>query len=131
MRQGCEAANRRDFDLLFLFLDPEIELKLAVGGLAPPDLPPVNRGHAGFLGAWKAMIDSVDDFRYELDEVIDFGERLFTSGRYMGHGSGSGAPFTQPVFQVFTLRRGLAIRQEDFAERDAALEAVGLSQKNS
>ena len=126
MRQGCEAVNRRDFDLLFLFLDPDIELELAVGGLAPPDLPPVNRGHGGYLRAWEAMLDSVEDFRYELGEVIDFGSRLFTSGRYTGHGSASGAPFTQPVFQVFTLRRGLAIRQKDFADRATAVEAVGL-----
>ena len=40
----------------------------------------------------------------------------------------SGAPFTQPVFQVFTLRRGLAIRQKDFAERNRALAAARLAE---
>ena len=129
MRQGCEAANRRDFDLLFIFLDPEIELKLLespFGGFVPPDLPGVNRGHGAYLRAWEAMIEAMEDFRIELDEVIDYGDRLLTPGRFMGHGSTSGAPFTQPIFQVFTMRRGLVIRQEDFADRDKALGAVGL-----
>jgi ketosteroid isomerase-like protein len=131
MRQGCEAANRRDFELLFVFFDPEIELELAespFGGFVPPDLPGVNRGHHAYLRVWEAMIEAMEDFRIELEEVIDFGDRLLTPGRFMGHGSASGAPFTQPVFQVFTLRRGLVIRQEDFADRERALEAVGLQE---
>jgi ketosteroid isomerase-like protein len=130
MRQGCEAANRRDFDLLFLFLDPEIELELEespFGGFVPPDLPAVNHGHGGYLRAWEAMIEAMEDFRIELDEVVDFGDRLLTPGRFMGHGTASGAPVTQPIFQVFTLRRGLVIRQEDFVDRDKAVEAAGLS----
>jgi ketosteroid isomerase-like protein len=131
MRQGCEAANRRDFDLLFVFFDSEIELELTespLGGFVPPDLPRVNRGHEAYLRAWEAMIEAMEDFKIELDEVIDFGDRLFTPGRFMGHGSASGAPVTQPIFQVFTLRGGLVVRQEDFVDRNQALEAAGLSE---
>jgi hypothetical protein len=31
---------------------------------------------------------------------------------------------SEPVFQLFTFSRGLVIRQEDFLDRDEALEAV-------
>jgi hypothetical protein len=31
---------------------------------------------------------------------------------------------SEPVFQLFTLRRGLVIRQEDFLNRAEALEAA-------
>jgi ketosteroid isomerase-like protein len=131
MRQGCEAANRRDFDLLFLALDPEIEYHAnenALGGFVPPDLLGVHRGHEGYLRVWEAMIEAVDDFKLEPEEVIDFGDRLLAAGRGTGHGSSSGVPVDQPNFQVFTLRRGLVIRQEDFDDRDKALEAAGLSE---
>jgi ketosteroid isomerase-like protein len=129
--QVCEAANRRDFELLFVFFDPEIELELEdspLGALIPPDLPSVNRGHDAYRRVWEAMIEAMADFRIELDEVVDFGERLLTPARFMGRGSASGAPVTQLVAQVITLRRGLVIRQEDFTDRDKALEAAGLSE---
>jgi hypothetical protein len=43
-----------------------------------------------------------------------------------GHGSGSGVAVSERVFQLFELRRGLVVRQEDFLERSKALEAAGL-----
>ena len=41
-----------------------------------------------------------------------------------GRGSGSGVVVSEPVFQLFTLRRGLVVRQEDFLDRSEALEAA-------
>ncbi len=129
VRQGCEAANRRDFDLLLLYLDPEIEYHIdgsPVGGFVPPDLLGVHRGHEGYLRTWEAGIEASKDLRIEYEEVIDFGDRLLAAGRRTGHGSSSGIPVNQPLFQLFTLRRGLVIRQEGFTDRDKALEAAGL-----
>jgi hypothetical protein len=31
---------------------------------------------------------------------------------------------SEPVFQLFTVRRGLVVRQEDFLDRSKALEAA-------
>jgi ketosteroid isomerase-like protein len=129
MRQGCEAANRRDFDLLFLGLDPEIEFHInesPTGGFLPPDLLGVHHGHEGYLHVWEALIEAMEDLKLEPEEVIDFGDRLLVAGRSSGHGSSSGVPVDRPYFQIFTLRRGLVIRQEDFTDRDKALEAAGL-----
>jgi ketosteroid isomerase-like protein len=129
IRQGCEAANRRDFDLLLLPFDPEIEYhanESSAGGFVAPDLLGVHRGHEGYLRIWEAWIEAMEDFKLEHEEVIDYGDRLLAAGRATGHGSSSGVPVNQPIFQVFTLRRGLVIRQEDFDDRDKALEAAGL-----
>jgi ketosteroid isomerase-like protein len=131
IRHGNEAGNRRDFELQLLFLDPEIEYHFSespVGGFVPPDLLGVHRGHQGYLEVWEGVMEAMDDLKIEIDEVIDYGDRLLTAGRHMGHGRSSGIPFNQPVFQVFTLRRGLAIRQADFTDRESALEAAGLSE---
>ena len=43
-----------------------------------------------------------------------------------GRGASSGVAMDQPVFQLYYLRRGLAVKQEDFTDRSRALEAVGL-----
>jgi ketosteroid isomerase-like protein len=129
VRQGSEAANRRDFELLFLGFDPEIELELPeslIGGYVPPDLVGVHRGHDGYRRMWEGLIEAWEDLRLEPNEAIDLGDRLLLAGRVKGHGRQSGIFVDQPLFQLFTLRRGLVIRQRDFADRDQALEAAGL-----
>jgi ketosteroid isomerase-like protein len=131
MRQGCEAVNRRDFDLLFLAFDPEMEFRFndsPIGGFLPPDMLGVHHGHEGYRRLWEAADEVWKDIKLEFEEVIDFGERLVAAARYTGHGGISGVPINQAVFQVFTLRRGLVFRQEDFSDRDKALEAAGLSE---
>jgi ketosteroid isomerase-like protein len=129
MRQGCEAANRRDFALVFLIFDPKIEFRYPdVGGFAFPDQLGVHRGYEGYLGVWDAGDEAWEDLRLEYEEVIDFGDRLLATGRYSGHGRSTGISLNEPVFQLFTLQRGFVIRQEDFADRDQALKAVGLSE---
>jgi ketosteroid isomerase-like protein len=126
-RQGCEAANRRDFELLVLAFDPEIEFRFA-GRFLPPDLRGMHHGHEGYLGVWEAGIEAWNDLRIEIEEVTDYGDRVITTARQTGHGSTSGIPVQERVFQVVTLRRGLVIRQEDFTDRNKALEAAGVSE---
>ena len=126
IRSVYDAANRRDFDFLFLALDPEIEFRFS-GGLVPPDLLGWHRGHAGYRRIWEAGIEIWNDLRLDFNEAIDFGGQLLLCGRQTGHGGTSGAEVSQPMFQVHTLRRGRVIRQENFTDRGEALEALGLS----
>jgi SnoaL-like protein len=128
VRQGCEAANRRDFELLFLLFDPAVEYHFRespIGGFVPPDLMGVHHGHEDYYRVWQAGIEAFD-LRLDYEEVIDFGNCLLVIGYQNGAGRGSGIPVNERVFQVFAMRRGLVIRQWDFSDRDEALEAVGL-----
>jgi hypothetical protein len=131
VRQGCEAANRRDFDVLFLGLDPAIDFELPeslVGGYVPPDLVGVHHGHDGYLRMWQGLLEAWEDLQLKPEEAIDLGDLLLVAGRITGHGRLSGVVLDDPLFQVFELRQGLVIRQKDFADRDQALEAAGLSE---
>jgi len=127
VRRGAEAANRRDFDFLFLALDPEIEFRFT-GEFIPPDFLGWQRGHEGYRRVWNAGIETWEDLRLEFEEVIDLGNRLLLCGRQLGHGTASGVLVSQPMFQLHTLRNGLVIRQENFTDRAQALEAAGLSE---
>jgi ketosteroid isomerase-like protein len=129
-RQGCESANRRDFEVLLLGFDPDFEMRFdssPVGGFVPPDLVGVHRGHEQFLRVWQAAIEAFD-LKLEHEEVIDFGDRLLAVGRMTGQGVTSGITVNEPLFQLLTLRRGMVIRQEDFVDRGHALEAARLSE---
>lgn len=123
--RGFAAANRRDFERIHLTQDPAIEMRIRFrGGLYPPDMPRVHHGHAGYRQLWERALEAFPDLRLEPEELIDFGDRLLVTIHQRGHGTGSGVPIDERVFQLFTLREGLVIRQDDFNEWSDALEAV-------
>ena len=119
------AVNRRDFEVLFLALDPGIEY-LPAGDQLPPGMDAVTHGHDGYEGVWRQMIDSFEDFHAEPEELFDLGDTLLATTQYKGHGSGSGVPVDVPLFQLLRLRRGLVVWQQDFSDRSEAFEAAGL-----
>ena len=53
---------------------------------------------------------------------------MLVTAELTGHGSGSGVAVSEPSFQLFKVRAGLSVSQEDFTERDAAFEAAMLSE---
>ncbi len=131
VRQGTRAWNRRDFDSVFLLMDSEAEFQLPeslVGGYVLPDLRGVQRGREGYLRYWQGVFEAWADLKSEPEEAIDFGDRLLVTSRITGHGRQSGIPVDQRLFQVITLRRGLVVEQNEFADRGEALEAAGLSE---
>ena len=127
VRQAYAAANRRDFDAVLVGWDPGSEYRPS-GDLTPPDQETVFIGRDGYLRLWRYWLDAIEDIRWDPEEIFDLGDQLLVKAQQSGHGSGSGVAVGQPVFQLFTFRRGMVIRQEDFLDRSHALETVGLSE---
>jgi ketosteroid isomerase-like protein len=130
LRRFADAFNRRDFDVLLPFLHPEIEFEGAEGPFGGyfPDLSRVHHGREEYRRMCETLVEGWDDLTYRSEEVVDLGDRLFGVSRVTGHGRLSGVALDIPLFQVVTLRNGLIVRQRDFAERDKAVEAAGLSE---
>jgi ketosteroid isomerase-like protein len=122
------AANRRDFDVQLLSIDPGVEYHPA-GDQLPPGMDTVVYLHDGWVRQLQAWVDAFDDFRFEPEEVIDLGDTLLITVRWSAHGSGSGVPMSGRLFQLITQRCGLVQKQEDFTDRAEALEAAGLSEQ--
>jgi ketosteroid isomerase-like protein len=122
--QAYAAANRQDFDLVLVGWDPESEYRPSAD-LMPPDLDSVFHGHDGYRRLWRYWLDAFGDIRWEPEEILDLGDKVLVTTQQRGHGSGSGVAVSEPVFQLFTFRRGLVIRQEDFLDRSQALDAAG------
>jgi len=121
------AINRRDFDVLVMGLNPGIEYHPS-GKLAPPDFEPVFYGHDGYLEPWRGWLETFEDIWIEPEELLDLGDKLLMRIRSSGHGSSSGVPINETLFQLCRLRKGLVVWQKDFTDRAEALEAARLSE---
>jgi hypothetical protein len=118
------AANRRDFEVVFAGMDLEVYEYRPNRDLMPPDLDAAFYGRDGYLRLWRYWLDAFGDIRWEPEEILDFGEKFLVKTQQRGRGSGSGVVVSEPVFQLFTVRGGLVVRQEDFLDRSEALEAA-------
>ena len=126
MARAYAAANRRDFELVLTLNDPDAYEYRPSIDLLPPDMETVYYGEAGYRRFWRYWLEAFQDIRWDPEEILDFGDKALVTTRQSGHGSGSGIAVSEPVFQLFTFRRGLVIRQEDFLDRSQALKAAGV-----
>jgi ketosteroid isomerase-like protein len=127
-QRAIEAYNRRDFDVVLEFLDPEIEwhpgIQARLGGEGA-----VYRGHAGARELFRDVTEVFDTFDIELTEIRDLGtERLVATGRLWTRGRGSEAKTESPVGFLVDGRNGKAIRIRTYLDPRDALEAVGLGE---
>jgi ketosteroid isomerase-like protein len=118
------AANRRDFEVVLVGMELEVYEYRPSRDLMPPDQEAVFYGREGYLRLWRYWLDAFGDIRWEPEEILDFGDSFLVTTQQRGRGSGSGVIVSKPVFQLFTVRDGLIVRQEDFLDRSEALEAA-------
>jgi ketosteroid isomerase-like protein len=75
------------------------------------------------MDAWG---DTMDEVRFEVDELVDAGDRVVAVTRLVARSHTTGLEFEQRVAMVWTLRDGLAVRLDPYATREEALRDVGL-----
>jgi ketosteroid isomerase-like protein len=84
-------------------------------------------GAPGFAEALSDLNAAWQEWRQEIDDVIDAGEdRVVVLVRLKARGRESGAPVDQPWAMVITLRHGHLIASRTFLDRKQALKSVGL-----
>ncbi len=111
-----------ELEEVFDHLDPEAEWDW-------PLTPETFRGREQLLQAVADWLETVSDWRVEIEELIDGGrDRVLLIGRVLARGRGSGAPIHQPIFTAVTVRNGKVARIDDHTERAKAVEAAGLSE---
>jgi ketosteroid isomerase-like protein len=132
IRRGYEAFNRGDLISAAKDFDPGIEWRIP---FQLPDSPPdeTYRGREEVIRFWTTWRAAFDDFRLELEEIIDAGDRVVVFAAVRGRGAESGADVGTPSFpQVWTLGDdGRPLRVEMYTSRAEALEAVGLSAEDA
>jgi ketosteroid isomerase-like protein len=77
-----------------------------------------------WTGAW-------DDYRVEVEKLIDFGEHVLAKTRHHGRGKGSGVEVEQEIFQLWTFRHDRVVRARMYYDEAEALEAARLRETDS
>ena len=122
VRQLFDAVGRGDIEAALRFVGED-------GEWVNPDNamePGTRRGLDGVRTALTALRDSFDDLRFELDPMVDLGDRVLVTGTFSGVGRTSGAGFgPQPFGAVLTIADGKVQRYQWYLDPDEARGAAG------
>jgi ketosteroid isomerase-like protein len=88
------------------------------------------RGHDGVRHALEDWADAFgDDWRLMVEDLVDAGDnRVLATFHLHLRGKGSGVPINQRIYTILTVRGGRITLIDDFANREDAVRAAGLSE---
>ena len=73
-----------------------------------------------WLGAW-------DDWREEIEEVRDIGDRVLVTTTQWGRGKGGGVEWENRFAMLYEMKKGMITRWTIYDDLPEALKAAGLS----
>jgi ketosteroid isomerase-like protein len=122
IRRGYDAFNRGDVDAALAQMHPDVEWHVLD---VFPDAD-VYHGHEGVRRFWELWTESFEDFRIEIEEIVERRDGVVVMGRVVGRIKGTGDELETPTYaQLWTVREGRASRVEMFPSKQQALEAGG------
>ena len=123
VRQMYDAFSRGDLDGALNYLDPEVTIDAThrVDGRIGRGREKVPAILAEWLGTW-------DEWREEVEDIRDVGDRILVVSTQRGRGKGSGIEMVNRFGMLYEMRSGKIIRWRIYDELSEALEAAGLSE---
>jgi ketosteroid isomerase-like protein len=88
----------------------------------------VYRGHEGVRQSWERWLEQWDQWEFEVERVVDYGDRVLVVARERARGATSGASVSARNYMVFTIHKRKIARYQEFYEEQSALKAVGLAE---
>ena len=122
MLRGYDAWNRRDWDVMFEMLHPEIEWLPMEGTLIGGPF----HGHAEVRGFMETLAETWDEFRIEAEDYIEHGQQILALVRVRSRARTSGLELDERWAHLWTARDGRAVRLQVFSDRRRAYEESGL-----
>jgi ketosteroid isomerase-like protein len=123
-----EAVNARDFEAVMDAYADDITLALhgESRALAGSGGAVGKKAVGEWFGDWFSTFDS--DYRFEIGEAQDWGDRVFLVATHHARGRASGAPVSYRAAWVYTLRDGKIVACDAYPDEAAALEAAGAAE---
>jgi ketosteroid isomerase-like protein len=125
VREAFEAFWGGDAEKAAELVDPKVELHGTVGGLQEGQ---VAHGQSGIDDELEEDLEAWEERRLEAEEFIDAGDNVVVLLHEYRRGKGSGIELESRTAVVVAVRGGRVTRIQGYMDRDAALEAAGLSE---
>ena len=113
-------------ELLWAEIDPEAVFVIDQGSFVADTY----RGHERIRDLLRLTAEVFDQFRYEVDDLVDAGDSVLVLGRIRVRGVQSGATGAQHGAILFQLRDGLIVGYRSYLDRKEALAAAGLWERD-
>jgi ketosteroid isomerase-like protein len=123
VRTALTALDQRDVERYLSVASPEIELISPTSPLEGPSI-----GHDGIRVFFKEMETFAESSRFEVQEIRAVGPRVLAFFTVTGVGRTSGIEMSMDVAGLYSIEDGKIRRAHIFTDRQAALEAAGLSE---
>jgi uncharacterized protein len=123
VRQALDAVNRRDLETMDACISEEAEFHSVLAASEGR----VFRGHQGARDYFAWFDEAFEEFRTEVEEVIDAGEdRVVALVTFTARGRESGVTLDQRNGLVITFEGERIVRMDSYFDPAEALEAAGL-----
>jgi ketosteroid isomerase-like protein len=127
VRRAIAAFNRGELDTIadtYDWYHPDLEF------LEDPSHPDhaAHRGPGAIEAYFRNFIDLFDDYRFEIEEIVDAGDKVVVVNRQRARSSGRGGEVDMRNTWVFEFRDDRIARITPYWDRATALAAVGLAE---
>jgi uncharacterized protein len=127
VRRMYEALNTGDWEGVYAETSPEFEWE------TDPRHPSagIYRGREAFQRFLEDLEDPFEQTVTEPEKIFAKGDRVVAFIRIRRRPSGSSSEVEIRIGELYTLRGGKIVRGQGFGEREKALEAAGLSERDA
>lgn len=123
LRQGYDAFNRGDIDVVMSIMDPNIEWQEPdVEGL--PDRGTHHGSEAVAKDVFGSVAEQWDEFQVVAEEFLDAGDRVTVLGYFRVRGKATGRSVDAPYAHVWTLRDGKAVHFRNYMDTATFLQSL-------
>jgi ketosteroid isomerase-like protein len=85
----------------------------------------IYRGPEGFAAYVESVTEAFEDYRAEIEDFLEIGDKVVILAIERGRGRGSGADVEMRTAHVWTMRGGKPVRLDLYIDRERAFKDIG------
>jgi ketosteroid isomerase-like protein len=122
--RGNAAANGGDYAGWAEVCHPDVEFRDLAHAV---DAAQTVKGRDAVLALWSQWRETFDEFRAEIEEIVDCGAHVICATRWIGRGNASGVAVDVSQVVVYEVRDGKIVAATlAYPDKATALQALGL-----
>ena len=122
VRRNYDATNRGDLEASMASVHDSIRMTVE----SPAEGRLTFEGSVAVLGFQRRLRETWEEYRLDVEELVDAGDRVLAVVTRHGRGRVSGAEVSDRIYNVWTFRDGVVVAFDSVRDRAEALALAGL-----